>query len=133
MLLARGDGFNDHPFCYAHILGIYHVNVIYIGPESKDYQSWRLEFLWVRWFELLDQPSGWEHCTLDKSRFVPMAQPDAYGFVDPANVVRCCHIIPSFTDGKLHPDRVAISHNARDSEDWKFYYINWWVLLTAAV
>ncbi|KAF8834372.1 hypothetical protein BDN67DRAFT_992676 [Paxillus ammoniavirescens] len=28
-----------HPFCYARVLGIYHANVIYIGPGSKDYQS----------------------------------------------------------------------------------------------
>lgn len=124
MLLAHRDGSDGHPFCYARVLAIYHANVIYVGPESKDYQSRRLEFLWVRWFELLDQPSSWEHCTLDKARFIPMTRSDSYGFVDPADVLRCCHVIPSFADGKLHPDGVAMSRNARDAEDWKFYYIN---------
>ncbi|KIK16607.1 hypothetical protein PISMIDRAFT_113057 [Pisolithus microcarpus 441] len=52
---------------------------------------------------------------------------DTFGFVDPADVLRCCHLIPSFADGRLHPDSVATSCNAHESEDWKVYYINWFV------
>ena len=57
-----------------------------------------------------------------------MASADAFGFVDPADVLRCCHIIPTFTDGKVRPDRVSLSRNARDGNDWKRYYVNRWVL-----
>ncbi|KIJ59331.1 hypothetical protein HYDPIDRAFT_46993, partial [Hydnomerulius pinastri MD-312] len=124
MLLAHAGGPERHPFCYAHILAIYHANVVFTRPESRDYQARRFEFLWVRWFQLLDTPAGWEHSSLDKERFMSMDQADVYGFVDPSDVLRCCHLVLVFADGRLHPDGVAISRNARDSDDWKYYYIN---------
>ena len=113
-----------HPFCYARVFGIYHANVIYIGPGFKDYQSRRIEFLWVRWFDMLDRPAGWDHTTLDSLKFPPMTDADAFDFIDPADVLRCCHIIPAFADGQVHPDRIALSRNARDGNDWKRYYVN---------
>ncbi|KAF8834570.1 hypothetical protein BDN67DRAFT_868960, partial [Paxillus ammoniavirescens] len=116
-----------HPFCYAHVLAIYHANVIYTGPESRDYWAQCFEFLWVRWFELLDHLAGWDNFAFDKARFVLMKCSDAFSFVDPADVLRSCHVIPAFADGRLHPNGVAMSQNTRDSEDWKYYYINWFV------
>lgn len=126
MLLSNSDD-DDHPFCYARVLGIFHTNVIYTGPGSKDYRSRRVEFLWVRWFEIVEcrsAPLGWEEYTLDRVKFLPMADKEAFGFVNPADVLRACHIIPSFTDGRLHPERAAMSRCAGDSDDWKYYYIN---------
>ena len=118
---------STHPFYYAHVLGIYHANAIYVGPRFKDYQPWQIEFLWVRWFEVLDRSAGWDHNSLDSVRFPPMADVDAFGFIDPADVLRCCHIIPAFTDGQVHRDGVSLSPNARDGNDWKRYYVNRWV------
>ena len=118
---------STHPFCYARVLGIYHVNVIYVGPGFKDYQPRWVEVLWVRWFEVMDHSAGWDHNSLDSVRFPSMASADAFGFVDPADVLRCCHIIPAFTDGQVHPDGVSLSRNARDGNDWKRYYVNRWV------
>ena len=124
MLLSDSDGSN-HPFSYAWVLGIFHANVIYTGPGSKDFQLRRIEFLWVRWFEVLqDRFLAWEEHTLDTVRFLPMADKDAFGFVDPADVLRGCHVIPSYADGRLHSDGIAISRCAGDSNDWKQYYIN---------
>ena len=123
MLLSSSDG--SHPFCYARVLGIFHANIIYTGPGSKDFQSRRIEFLWVRWFETIqDHSSLWEQQTLDTVRFLPMADNDAFGFVDPADVLRGCHVIPAFADGRPHPDGAALSRWAGDSDDWKEYYIN---------
>ena len=116
-----------HPFCYARVLGIYHANIIFIGPESRDYQSRRLEFLWVRWFEVLENPAGWEHYSLDKGRFVPVHREGAFGFIDPEDVLRCCHLIPAFADAKQHFDGIGISRNTRNADDWKYYYINRYV------
>lgn len=124
LLLAPLD--SPHPFLYARVLGIFHANVVYTGPGVKDYLPRRLEFLWVRWFEVVDVPAGWEHLALDLLRFTPMSQEDAYGFVDPANVLRSCHLIPAFASGKVHPDGVPVSRNARDGADWKYYYVNRW-------
>ena len=67
----------------------------------------------------------WEQWALDTVRFLPMADEDEYSFIDPANVLRGCHIIPSFVDSCLRPNRVAISHCAGDLDDRKQYYINW--------
>ena len=124
MLLSDSDD-NAHPFSYARVLGIFHANIIYTGPGSRDFQSRRIEFLWVRRFEVLqDNFLAWEQHALDMVRFLPMADEDAFGFVDPTDVLRSCHIIPSFADGRLHLDRNARSRCAGDSDDWKRYYVN---------
>ena len=124
MLLANPDS-GDHPFSYARVLGIFHANIVYTGPGSKDFQSRRVEFLWVRWFEVLqDRLPIWEHDVLDTVKFLPVTNEDAFGFVDPANVLRGCHIIPSFADGRLRPDGVVMSRCAGDSDDWKRYFVN---------
>ena len=68
---------------------------------------------------LQNRVSAWEQHTLDTIRFLPMADKGAFGFVDPTDVLRGCHIIPSFADGRLHPDNVAMSRCAGDSDDWK--------------
>ena len=126
MLLSNPDSGNHHLFCCARVLGIFHANIIYTGPGSKDFKSRRVEFLWVQWFEVLwDCSSMWEHDILDTVRLLPMDDQDAFGFVDPANVLRGCHIIPSFANGRLHPG-AAMSHCVGDSDDWKWYYVNWW-------
>ena len=128
MLLAQNDGPNptiSHPFLYARVLGIYHANVIFTGPESRDYQSRCFEFLWVQWFELLEPPStGFKKCALDKGRFIPMHRTDVFGFVDPADVLRSCHLIPVFADDRQHLDGATVSQNGRNADDWKYYYIN---------
>ena len=127
MLLSSSDG-DCHPFCYARVLGIFHANIIYTGPGTKDFQSWQIEFLWVQWFEVIQDHSPlWEQQALDTVRFLPVADKDAFGFVDPANVLRGCHVIPAFGDGWLHPEGASLSHWADDLNDWKWYYINWWV------
>jgi hypothetical protein len=119
MLLSRST---DHPFSYARVLGVFHANAIYVGPGSRDYHARRMEFLWVRWFELTKLAK--DGLTLDALRFLPMMKPDAIGFVDPADVLRGCHLIPAFERGHLHPDQTAMSHIARDGGDWREYYVN---------
>ncbi|KAF9221244.1 hypothetical protein BS17DRAFT_810136 [Gyrodon lividus] len=80
--------------------------VIYASPGSKDYQACHLEFLW----------------------FVPLTSADAFGFVNPEDIVRGCHIIPAFAHGRLHSDGNPVSMNAWDSDDWRFYYVNWYLV-----
>ena len=123
ILLLAQDGSN-HRFCYARVLAIFHANVIYTGLGSQDFSPRRMEFLWVRWLELVDAPAAWDTYLLDRVRFVLMNRADAFGFVDPGNVLRSCHLVPAFTAGKLHTDGVVFSRIARDSEDWKQYYVN---------
>ncbi|KAH7919882.1 hypothetical protein BV22DRAFT_1022211, partial [Leucogyrophana mollusca] len=114
-----------HPFWYAEVLGIFHTNVVYTAPGTLDYNPRRLEFLWVRWYENVDEkPGGWNISRLDCVRFLPMASEDAFGFLDPQDILRSCHIIPSFVGGKVHSDNISISRCIDDSADWKQYYVN---------
>lgn len=144
MVLAQEeDNSANHPFLYARVIGIFHANVVYTGHQIIDYRPRRLEFLWVRWFEQDDSagPRGWVSSTLDRLRFPPMANEGAFGFLDPADVVRGTHIMPAFASGKRYEGvvkgRVApaftsgnrivegkgISPCAKDTGDWRSYYV----------
>lgn len=105
----------QHPYLYARVLGIYHVNATYVGPGMVDYRSHRIDFLWVRWYHHVDGLNG--QAPLGSIRFPPMAEPDAFGFVDPDDVLRCCHIIPCFAQGLQHLDGRGISQCAQDKLD----------------
>jgi hypothetical protein len=85
-----------------------------------DYQARRIEFLWVRWFQYV----GWRDLRLDSVRFPAVEAEDAFGFVDPRDVLRSCHIIPAFARGRNHSDGISISRCARDGNDWARYLIN---------
>lgn len=115
-------------FLYARVLGVYHVNVVYTGDGMPDYNARKVYFLWVRWFEYDDNGSvSWDDFDLDSIRFPPMANEDAFGFVDPRDVLRACHVIPAFAKGKLHSDGVGLSRCACDAEDWACYRVNRYV------
>ena len=126
MVLADNEGedtHSNHPFWYARVLGIYHVNVIYTGLGMIDYAARRFDFLWVRWFHHLG-PIKWEDCKLDSVAFLPMADEEAFGFLDPKDVLRASHVLPAFSRGRLNTDTIPMSICARDSHDWKRYYVN---------
>jgi hypothetical protein len=133
LLLANSSdthGDLDHPFLYARILGIYHVNVVYTGEGMLDYNARRVEFLWVRWFEYDGSRSvRWDDFKLDSIRFPPVVTEGSFGFVDPNDVLRGCHVIPVFKRGKVHLDEIRISRLANDAHDWSRYYVNRCVML----
>jgi hypothetical protein len=109
-----------HPYLYARVLGIYHANVIYTGHGMVDYTPKRMDFLWVRWY---DHQAGENPYCLDRLSFPPINSKGAFGFVDPADVLRGCHIMPRFTKGKRHPSGIGFSKLARDSCDWIAYNV----------
>ncbi|KAH7904490.1 hypothetical protein BJ138DRAFT_1019091 [Hygrophoropsis aurantiaca] len=116
---------SHHPFLYARVLGIFHANIIYTGPGTPDYNPRRLEFLWVRWYKNVEKAAaGWDACRLDRVCFHPMADDDAFGFLDPSDVLRGCHLIPAFALGKMHTDGISLSRCVDDSRDWRHYYVN---------
>jgi hypothetical protein len=126
MVLANDSGYEDsHAFLYARVLAIFHANVVYTGAGMTDYRPRKLEFLWVRWFQqATDTPCGWASASLDRLRFRPMAQDDAFGFLNPADVLRGCHIIPAFSEGQKYLDGRGLSLCAQDSSDWQGYLLN---------
>jgi len=120
---------NAHPFWYAQALGVYHASVFDMNTESTARPPHRMEFLWAHW--LGAEPghrSEFRHTRLPKMVFVPHGGPDAFGFLDPAEVVRGCHLIPAFADGQTSPLMpYAGETGARASgelEDWPYFYVN---------
>jgi hypothetical protein len=128
MMLSSEDAtLSRHQYIYARVLGIYHVNIVYTGPGMLDYRARRMEFLWVRWFSNIDDEpvqSGWARAQLDRLEFPAMNEEEAFGFVDPAHVLRGTHLIPNFVLKTRNVDGVGVSECARDSKDWCQYYVN---------
>jgi hypothetical protein len=129
MMLAEpsdsGDSTSDHLFRYARIIGVYHVNTVYVGHGMLDYQPCCMEFLWVRCYENTGvMRNGWQDQQLNHIWFLSISKDGAFRFVDPSDVLRSCHIIPAFARGKLHIDNKGLSLCAQDSEDWIEYYVN---------
>lgn len=129
MLLAdcitNNSGPSDlHPFLYASVLGAYHANVIYTGPGMQDYKARLFNFLWVRWYEVVDTGIlERDNSTLDSVRFPPMHEDNSFGFVDPDDVLRGCHILPAFAKGKREEIRVNVSRCVKDTKDYLLYYV----------
>ena len=122
------DSSNSHRFLYARVLGAYHANVIYTGPGMHDYEPHRFNFLWVQWFEVVNPASsGWEASKLDSVCFPPLSEEASLGLVDPKDVLHGCHIIPAFTKGRRHQNRIGVSHCAKDGNDYTLYYIGWYI------
>ncbi|KAG2057274.1 hypothetical protein BDR06DRAFT_980942 [Suillus hirtellus] len=92
MLLQHAEG-HDDKYCYAQVLGIHHINVVHSGNV---YESRRIDFLFVRWYEVI-QSHAWETCALGRVCFLPLMDPNTFSFVDPGAVLRACHIIPAFS------------------------------------
>ncbi|KAG2048985.1 hypothetical protein BDR06DRAFT_984573 [Suillus hirtellus] len=89
--------YTTYDVCRAQdVLGVYHVNVIYIGTV-------RIEFLWCF--------SSWDTSTLNRLRFLPMDDESSFSFMDPA-------------DGRKHPDRLGVLGCVGDKDDWREYYVN---------
>lgn len=131
VMVLAGDNLESssatHPFRYARVLGIHHVNAIYVGPGMIDYRHHRMEFLWVRWYRIKN-PGGWNAKALDRLEFPSPMEDGAFGFVDPSDVLRSSHIIPVFAKNKRYHDGKGLSFRGRDSSDWKEYYLNRYVI-----
>ena len=134
MTLAQPDSCDpsdEHPFLYGRILGVFHVNVIYNGPGMIDYNPRRFDFLWVRWYDLVNLVSRKSKTTkpkgshrLNRLVFPSLDEEDSVGFLDPADVLRGCHIIPAFAQEERFSDGQGLSKCAHEGRDWNVYYIS---------
>lgn len=132
MLLAHDNQMqkDSHPYWYARVLGIFHAWVIHYGPQSKDPNPRKMEFLWIRW--LGHEPgyrSGWKALRLDRVGFVGDQQDSPnFGFLDPANVMRAAHLILAFSYGRtslfLGPSLIRDHFEEEKDDDWDSFYVN---------
>lgn len=123
MVLANADDEEDsHPYWYARVIGIFHAMVCRVGSREKFTQ---VDFLWVRWYGLDTQiRSGFKSLRLHQVGF--LAGDEAFGFIDPDDVIRAVHLIPRFRLGTAS-ERLPLSMARREDEggeDYMRYYIS---------
>jgi hypothetical protein len=123
-------------FWYARVIGIYHAKVSTTHSQVQDGgQVRRMNFLWVRWFG--NEPNykhGFHRGRLPKIGFVPSTDDFAFGFLDPACIIRSCHLIPAFVAGRTttllpYATSIAQRHSVPtpgpiEADDWTNFYVN---------
>ena len=119
-------GSPGHPFKYGKVIAILHADVGYVGDQDlgrrgTGYAFHPIEFLWIRWYEVKPSTNDFE---LDKAVLLPIDAPGAHAIVDPLQVLRACHIIPNFNDGRRYQDGKGKSVVGDDGSDWSGYFIN---------
>lgn len=128
MVMSPENGDKAHPYWYARVLGVFHARVLHTGPAVRNRSVQHIEFLWVRWFGLdPDHRYGFSAARLPKIGFVPDTDVAAFGFLDPSLVIRGCHLIPAFNDGRTARLLSAILTAGRppnDTDDWEAFYVN---------
>ena len=120
-----------HPFWYARVLGVFHTDVLHVGPGALNRSVQRMDFLWVRWFGVEQNYQAGSHMArLPKIGFVP--DDSAFGFLDPSLVLRGCHLVPCYADGRTSLLLSTVSTTAArlpgETDDWTTYYVVMYVL-----
>ncbi len=96
VLLSQRDDGNAaefaHPCWYVCIIGIFYV---YATRAGDDFYEQRVDFLWILWLGRdMRHKSGFKTRRLPRIGFVPSNDPDAFGFLNPRDVVWATHLIP---------------------------------------
>ncbi|KAJ7101024.1 hypothetical protein C8R43DRAFT_1048129 [Mycena crocata] len=128
MMLAPEDTADTHPFSYARILGVFHCDVSQYVHGTMT-RAVPISFIWVRRFRL--DPSfkgGFKRKRLHRLEFLPDSHADAYGFVDPNEVIRGSHLIPAFAHGPTDPvPYTSLARKGDEFDDWRYHYVNFFV------
>lgn len=111
-------------FLYARVLGVFHANMICVGPSPAGRIERKMDFLWIRWYETV--PGN----IIPSLRFPSVHDKESFGFLDPASVLRACHVVPAFEAGLRHRNRMGESHCAGDGDDWNQYYVGMYAQTT---
>ncbi|KAJ3981306.1 hypothetical protein F5890DRAFT_1417913, partial [Lentinula detonsa] len=148
---------SDHPFTYGRVIGILHANARIqrvSGSRLVPTSGFkRVDFLWVRWFRYdTSFAAGWKAKRLHRIQFYDGWDSLAFGFLDPASIVRGIHLIPAFQWGAagasndsdtesdeapmvpeyLPSDSIARQYETLsingvsevETEDWAYQYVN---------
>lgn len=130
IMLLASDNDDSHPYLYARVIGIFHAQVRYTGPgstvETRKYR--RVDFLWVRWFELDESyRHGFQHRRLPRVKFVSTDTGAAFGFVDPHDVLRASYLMPAFDHGEgtmyLETRSKLARRDTDQDRDFRYYHV----------
>jgi hypothetical protein len=115
------------PYEFAAVIGIFHTFIIDNRPTARSSSRKLVQLLWIRRMELdLKHKSGWKAQRLHRVRFIPTSTGDAFGFLDPNDIIRGVHLIPAFASGQtteLLEPALSIQYE-ENKKDWVEYYVN---------
>ncbi|KAF5355388.1 hypothetical protein D9757_014614 [Collybiopsis confluens] len=125
MLSSPDDANDDKPYLYARVIGIYHVETS-LMKDAKHSAPKRVDFLWVHWYGSLPQRPCWKSRRLPQIGFVDSSDDEAFGFVDPTQVIRAVHLLPNFEVRKysMMPGPSIARRADEEDMDYLQYYIN---------
>ncbi|KAG2055079.1 hypothetical protein BDR06DRAFT_831505, partial [Suillus hirtellus] len=127
VMVLSGETSPSHPYWYARVLGIYHLDVWLEGVCRTEKQH--IDVLYIRWLApsiSSDYKSGIQHARLPKLAFVEELDHDAFGFLNPNQVIRRAHLIPAFMSGcgvSSLRYRKSLGRPKEELTDWEAYYI----------
>ncbi|KAF7785232.1 hypothetical protein Agabi119p4_1397 [Agaricus bisporus var. burnettii] len=91
--------------------------------DRRKVHTCQMDFLWIRWL-VIDTRYP---CSLGARRLPRLEFPtdSAFDFIDPSDVLRGTHLIPSFSHGRSKGlGYSTIYTNPEEPTDWNFYYAN---------
>jgi hypothetical protein len=124
-MVLSGETRPEHPYLYARVLGIFHMDVLLAVDGRTKLDS--IEVLYVRWLApLADYQSGMNCARLPKVAFVEVTDQDTFGFLDPGQVIRSAHLILAFSSGRgtssLRHGK-SFARQCDELDDWEAYYV----------
>ena len=126
--LSRENSPNAHPFWYCQVIRAFHISVLHVGPNARSRSPQIMELLWVHWLGV--EPGynwGLREAWLPKVGFVPDNDNLAFGFLDPSLMIRGCHLIPCFSDGRMAAllrQGASVARCPSEDDDWCSFYVN---------
>lgn len=127
VMVLSGETKPSHPYWYARVLGIYQVETWLTNANVRQPVKQHLDVLWVRW---LAPPQNYQ-CGLNQARlpkvaFVEESDSDAFGFLDPSQVIRGAHLIPAFASERgtsaLRYGK-SLARPGEELDDWEEHYV----------
>lgn len=136
LMVKAHDETMTHGYWYCRLVGVFHIRVIYLDDDTFGSEPQDIDVLWIRWFgRVIEEPSpvrprpppGWKGKRLHRVGFVDEARDKtpAFGFLDPAEVIRGVHLIPVFHLNKSNngiPETIA-RPESDDGLDWNYFHV----------
>ncbi|PBK92322.1 hypothetical protein ARMGADRAFT_931262, partial [Armillaria gallica] len=129
VLANESETDSTHPYWYARIIGIFHVDICYNNPEGdfKNQKVFQIDFAWVCWFGFdASHHSGftakWPHYV----GIVDGTDPGAFGFLNLDDIIQAVHLIPVYKLGQIPeflPPSIACWPEDKD-QDYKWYSVD---------
>ncbi|KAJ8595466.1 HAD-like protein [Rhizopogon salebrosus TDB-379] len=131
MVLSHEDDDERHPYWYARVVRIFHLDIWNYGTENAGAPApLRMHVLFVRWFGRdVTFNAGWSTKRLHRLGYFKGDDPSCFGFLDPDQVIRGVHLVPAFAHGRTehYMGRSFVRREEEGDDDWRYFYVNMFV------